>query len=137
MTETTRAERLQAFMQRYEATPTTWGADDCSASAAKWLEEETGIRVDFPVYATQDEGLAIKRGAGGLLPIWQERLDAVRVHERYGEPQLGDIGIIDTRLYGQIGFIALQASIIAVRRADAGWHFMGPIRKFVKVWAVE
>lgn len=132
-----RSERLAAFMERYSDLPTTWGVDDCSACPARWLEEETGRAVAYPAYSSPDEAAAVKLRAGGLLSIWESQLADAGVFERAGEPQLGDVAILDSRLYGQIGCIVLAGRVAAVRKLGGGWHPIGPVRQFVKVWAVE
>lgn len=136
-----RIERLRAFLERYQGKPVTWGIDDCSACPALWVAEETGWKVDYPSYSSEAEGLALKARHGGLVPIWDERIGEHLV-ERFDDPQPGDVGIIDTRLWGQIGGIILAGGIIALRKETpdklkGGWHPFGPVRRFEKVWAVE
>lgn len=132
----TRAQRLQAFLARLEGKPVVWGKDDCSATPALWVAEETGLRVDYPAYSTEAEALALKANAGGLVPIWNDRLSRIGIYERIGEPELGDVAVVETRLYGQLGGIVAQARILIIRKDNGGWHPFGPVRRFAKVWAL-
>lgn len=131
-----RADRLTAFVERFKEKPAAWGEDDCSAAPARWVAEETGRVVDYPVYSSEAEALALKQEAGGLAPIWEDRLGRVGMFERFDEPRLGDVAIVDTRLYGEIGGIVAHGRVVLIRKDSGGWHPFGPVRQFVKVWAM-
>lgn len=132
-------DRLNAFLSLYEGKPVTWGVDDCSACPALWVREATGRRVDYPTYRTEGEALALKHANGGLVPIWSDRLGRIGIFERFTDPACGDVAIIETRLWGEIGGIVLSGGVMAIRKHGpdgvGGWHPLRP-RQFARVWAI-
>jgi len=126
---------LTAFLERLEGAPTVWGATDCSATPWLWLRQR-GIAARLPAYASREEARAIVARHGDLVATWDACLDGTGVGERFGDPQLGDIAVIDTRLHGQIGGILATGGILAIRKDDGHFAWFGPVRRFEKVWAI-
>lgn len=129
-----RADDLAAFLEPYAEKPVEWGADDCTACCAKWLWRN-GHPFDLPPYSSKREAQAIIVRHGGLVEAWDAFLPA-SIGERFETPELGDIGIIDTRLHGPVGVIIAQGGICLWRDEHRGFHWIKP-RSFIKVWAVE
>lgn len=130
-----RAARLQAFLTRFEGVPVVWGESDCSAAPALWWNEETGRKVELPAYSSREEAHAIIRRRGGLDAVWDDIAAQAGACQRYGDPEVGDVAIIDTRLHGQIGGICGAGRILIIRKDNGGWHPFGPVRQFVRVYA--
>lgn len=130
---TTRADRLTAFLERFEGKPVVWGLDDCSAAPALWLAEETGIRVKLPDYATKEAAYAQIAKVGGLVNLWSARLE---LPERIGFPHLGDVGVIDMRRTGPVGVIFGTSGVAFPRAEKGGWGMLVP-RSYLKVWAID
>lgn len=129
------AERLSAFLRTISDEPVEWGRNDCSAVPQRWLIEN-GIVPELPVYQSRDEAHAIIDRHGSLVAAWDWCLRNDPLPERYAAPRLGDIAVVDTRLYGQIGGIVAEGGILVIRRDDGGFHWFGPVRRFEKIWAV-
>lgn len=130
-----RSGRLRSFIEELAGTPVVWGQSDCSAAPAKWIEREFGLSLDLPAYNSREEAHRCVTAAGGLANLWSGIAIPGGLYEIYGEPQLGDIGIVDTRLYGQIGGIFADGRVLIVRKDNGGWHPFGPVRKYVKAFS--
>ena len=130
-----RADRLKTFVSTFAAGPVVWGKDDCSAAPTEWLRQECGIDVALPRYRSREEAQAVVASFGGLSEAWRSLAIENGLNVRYGEPELGDIGVIDTRLYGEVGGILASGRVFLVRKDSGGWHAMGPIREFAVVFA--
>lgn len=130
-----RAARLQAFLERFDGAPAVWGKNDCSAAPALWWSEETGKKVELPAYSSRDEAHAIIERMGGLDAVWDDIAARAGAMERFGDPEVGDVAIIDTRKYGLIGGICGAGRILIIRKDNGHWHPFGPVRQFVKVYA--
>lgn len=129
------ADELAAFLQSLEGVPTVWGETDCSATPWRWLRAR-GISASLPAYASREEARAIVARHGDLVATWDACLDGSGVGERFGDPHLGDIAVIDTRLHWQIGGIVAHGGILAIRKDDGHFAWFGPVRRFEKVWAI-
>jgi len=127
-------DKLLAFLEQFEGKPMVWGRDDCTASCALWLQAN-GYDVPIWPYASQDEAHRLIREAGGLVNIWDGSLAAAGLMERFDRPALGDVAIIDTRTFGQVGVICGSGGICWWRKNEGGF-WLTP-RNFVKVWAVS
>lgn len=125
-------DRLSAFLKPYAEKTVTWGEDDCTAVAARWLWEN-GHSFALPRYTSRREAQEIIIRHGGLVETWRALLPA-SVAET-GDPQLGDIGIIDTRKFGPVGVIFAAAGVCLWRRDEGGFHFIKP-RTFLRAWAI-
>lgn len=130
------AERLSAFLRTISDEPVEWGRNDCSAVPQRWLVEN-GIAADLPVYGSRDEAHAIIARHGSLVATWDWCLRKDPLPMRYDQPRLGDVAVVDTRLYGQVGGIVAEGGILVIRKDDGGFHWFGPVRRFEKVWAVS
>lgn len=134
-----RADRLRAFLDELQSKPVEWGVSDCSAAPARWVEHETGVCLGLPSYRSREEAHALIAAVGGLDRLWSEYLAPAGLFERIGAPELGDVAVVDTRRYGQIGGICAAGGILLIRKdagETGGWKPFGPVRQFVKVWAV-
>lgn len=129
-------DRLAEFLRAASEEPVEWGWNDCTATPCRWLREN-GHNVRMPAYASRDQAHAIIRMRGDLVATWDSALAPARIYERMGAPQLGDVAIIDTRIYGQIGGILADGGILVIRKDDGGFHWFGPVRRFLKVWAAS
>lgn len=126
-----RSDRLTAFLERFPREP-VWGEDECTAAPGQWVREE-GHVFTLPAYRNRAEAQAIIARHGSLAATWDALLG---LPHRIGEPELGDVAVIDTRRYGQIGGICALGRILIIRRDSGGWAWFGPVRAFVNVWAV-
>ena len=132
--EIDRATNLQAYVDAVAGKPVAYGVDDCTMWSARWVERVTGFPVPTRPYRSKSEALALIAAAGGLVNIWTDALDAIGIFERYDMPRLGDVGIIDTHLFGQVGVIVADGGFV-LWRATEGVSVLRP-RKFVKVWSI-
>jgi len=128
-----RAGALAAFLKPFAEKPVEWGIDDCTAVCARWLWQN-GHAFELPIYRTRREAQAIIIRHGGLVATWDALLPT-SIGERIGSPELGDIGIIDTRRYGPIGIIVAEGGVCLWREEHGGFHWIKP-RDFLKVWAL-
>jgi len=134
----TKVDRLKAFLEATGAHPVIWGVDDCSAAPVAWMAQETGKRIRLPTYSNRDEAQAVIASFGGLSSAWESIAREHGIPERYeANAQLGDVAVIQTRIYGEIGCIVAAGRIACCRLADGGWHMLGPVRQFEKVYAVD
>lgn len=131
----TREQQLQAFVEAVEGKPVEWGVDDCTSWCAAWVRDLTGRDVPFSAfYATLDEAHALIDEAGGLDVLWTEALAQADIFSTPYPPQLGDVGIVNTSRFGNVGVIFAQDGI-ALWRAEAGTGLLRPrARDIVKVW---
>lgn len=130
------SDELRVFLEEENGKPSVWGRSDCSATPCMWLRR-LGHDVRLPAYSSKDEARAIVARHGSLVAAWDHFLAGTEIGERIGDPVLGDIAVIDTRLHGQIGGILAQGGILAIRRDEGGFAWFGPARRFEKVWAVS
>lgn len=132
---------LRTFLEEEDAKQHKWGECDCTFTPGKWLAR-IGFDVRFGSYRTEEEARAIIAQHGSLVGVWERHLDRANIFERFDEPRLGDVAIIDTHSAGQIGCIVAHGRIAAVRRnatreGEGGFAWIGPVRNFVKVWAAS
>lgn len=128
-----RAYRLREFVDSFDNVPMVWGVNDCTMFPALWFERESGIRLPKAVYSSRDEATRLIDEAGGLDAIWTNQLASFGVFESYGQPGLGDVGLIETRLFGLVGVIFAMPG--GYWRSENGTIAM-PIRKAHKWWKV-
>lgn len=129
--------RLNQFIEPYKNKRFEWGKDDCTMLPAKWLAHYLGLPLPDIQYSTDAEAHAIIEDRGGLVVVWDDWLSSHGVRERIGEPKMGDVAIIDTRLHGHVGGICASGRVLLMRTDKGGVTFFGPVRKFVKVWAAS
>lgn len=134
------AEQLRAHIDAAQESESTWGVSDCSKWAASWVEQlHPGRKIALPKWSSREEAYQLIEAAGSLERLWSGALagfdaEHVRLFET-GRPQLGDVGIIDTGRYGQVGGIFLHGEYFAWR-AEKGVAFLVP-RTIVKAWSIE
>jgi hypothetical protein len=131
----TRAELLQSFVER-ATEPVIWGKDDCTAWAADWIEIATGVVVPRLDYSSEAEAKALIADRGGLLAIWNWALTKAELYPTR-EPELGDVGLVDTRLLGPVGVIFGHAGLAMRRRNEGGvWTFSTAHRALIRAWSI-
>ncbi len=129
------AEPLRSFLDEAQASESVWGVSDCSKWAATWVAQvRPDQQIDLPHWSSREEAMQLIEQAGSLERLWSDALAATRLFET-GRPQLGDVGIIDTGRYGQVGGIFLHGEYFAWR-AEKGVAFLIP-RTIVKAWSIE
>lgn len=131
----TRSELLASFVDR-AVEPVRWGVDDCTMWAANWVEIASGRAVATHSYDTEDKARALIERHGGLLNIWDRALGDAGFFESY-DPQLGDVGLVDTRLSGPVGVIFAAGGLGLRRKAGGGvWTFSTARRALIKAWSI-
>lgn len=135
------AEPLRAHIDAAQECESVWGVSDCSKWAAAWVEQiHPGRSIALPRWSSREDAYRLIDAAGSLERLWSEALAGfdlerdIRLFET-GRPQLGDVGIIDTGRYGQVGGIFLHGEYFAWR-AEKGVAFLVP-RTIVKAWSIE
>lgn len=130
----TRAETLQAFVASVEGKPVAWRTDDCCAWPAEWVRTLTGRSVALPFYDSEEGAHALVDSVGGLDVLWTRLLAPLEIYATPFEPVLGDIGVVKTARYGDVGVIFAEDGI-ALWRASNGVALVRPRRStMVKVW---
>lgn len=133
----TKAEALRSFVNRTQGVPVIWGESDCSTWPAQWIIDQTGANVEWPEYSTREEAQQIIDAAGGLDAVWHEIATEAGLERVWDAPILGDIGIIDTRLYGYVGGIFADGGAFCWR-AEKGVLIMSPNRNYIKgIWRIR
>lgn len=127
-------EQLRAYIEAAHGDPVVWGVSDCSAWSARWVEQVTGRTVTMPAWQSPEEAYALIADAGSLTALWTDALLATGVWLT-GVPQAGDVGVIDTGRFGQVGGIFLAGGYFAWR-AENGTRFLIP-RHIVKAWSIR
>ncbi|MDE3797591.1 hypothetical protein I7G59_09655 [Sinorhizobium meliloti] len=128
------SERLRAFIAEAQESESVWGVSDCSKWAAAWVEQVHGRKIKLPRWRSRDQAHRLIAKAGSLDRLWSDALAEFRLFET-GRPQLGDVGVIDTSRYGQVGGIFVHGEYFAWR-AETGVAFIVP-RIIVKAWAIQ
>lgn len=131
---TAREAALQAFVDAAAAQPLVWGVSDCSSWAARWVETATGRAPVLPLYRSRDEAHALIAAAGGLSRLWDDALGAIGIYTT-SAPELGDVGIIDTRAHGPVGIVFAHGGI-GYWRGEVGAAGIAP-RRIVRAWRVD
>lgn len=123
-------QKLEDFINAYNEKDVVWGEDDCTAWAAKWVEIATGNQIELPPYQTQEQAHEIINEAGGLVELVNQYLGFLY---EYGEPELGDIAVIETARSGLVTVIMLQ-NFAAVWRGDTGVKAFRVRPSFIKAY---
>ncbi|WP_085025295.1 DUF6950 family protein [Ensifer aridi] len=126
-------EPLLAFLEAAQESECVWGVSDCTRWAADWVEQVHSRSLELPHWSSRDEAHRRIEIAGSLERLWSGRLAVFGLFET-GRPQLGDVGVIDTGRYGQVGGIFLHGEYFAWR-AETGVAFLVP-RVIVKAWSI-
>lgn len=129
----TRADRVMAYARSFEGLDVTWGKDDCSMFVAGWVEQETGQPLALPSYASRDEAYARIAAAGSLAALWGDIANEAGIMET-GAPDLGDVAVIETARFGQVGVICLYNGACLWRETKGVTIF--PPRQIVAAWRV-
>ncbi|WP_368517488.1 hypothetical protein [Rhizobium sp.] len=128
---------LRAYVEAAEKQPVVWGESDCSAWAAKWVGAFHGRKLSVPHWRSQVEARQLIAEAGSLAALWTKVLSEYGLQQRYGAPEAGDVGIIETQVAGQVGVIFIHDALVVWRGEPAGARFLRPHPKaIVKVWAL-
>lgn len=131
----TRAELLEEFVGR-ASEPTIWGQSDCTMWAANWVRLVSGRPVATLSYASEAEARTLIERHGGLLNIWDSSLAGAGFFESH-DPQLGDVGLVETRLSGPVGVIFGADGLALRRKHDGGvWTFSTARRALIKAWTI-
>lgn len=126
---------LGAHVEAVERKPVVWGVNDCTMWTAGWFERVRGYALDLDTYSSKDEAMALVEEAGSLADLWSDAL-AGNLEEQFGEPEFGDVGVIRSRLFGQVGGIFGDDGVF-FWRADRGTALLRPRKNtIVKVWAI-
>ncbi|MCA1368067.1 hypothetical protein I6F15_11705 [Bradyrhizobium sp. BRP14] len=126
-------EPLRAFLDAAQDSDSIWGVSDCSKWAAAWAEQVHRRKIKLPRWRSREEAHRLIAKAGSLEALWSRSLADFGLFET-GRPQLGDVGVIDTGRYGQVGGIFLHGEYFAWR-AETGVAFVVP-RIIVKAWSI-
>ncbi|KKX28222.1 hypothetical protein [Rhizobium sp. LC145] len=128
-------ELLQDHIDAVSSKDAQWGVDDCSPWADEWQAMFTGERViPEPDWHSWEEAEAKISAAGSLCALWEEALIGELLWET-GAPEFGDVGIINTRIAGQVSGIFLDHGRF-VWRVRRGVSMLMP-REIVKVWTFQ
>lgn len=112
-----------------------FGIDDCSPWADAWQALFTGERViPNPDWHSWGEAEAKIKSAGSLCALWDEAIYGKPLYQT-GAPEFGDVGIIETRIAGQVSGIFLDHGRF-VWRVRNGVSFLMP-RTIVKAWTFD
>jgi len=136
--ETARRRRvLRAMCAEVADTEPVYGVDDCSAWPAQWVANITGRTLDMPVWHSRAEAEAMMDDAGGLMPIWDQVLGPAGFGVRAGMPRFGDVGVIKTFGFRDVGVIFCELGSAAWRAHRGGVRFLAPRHHTIlKVWAI-
>ena len=126
----TRAERLMAYIEAELGKPVAWGRDasDCSSWAARWVERETGKRLDMPAYRDEAAARSLMTESGGLVNLWNDVLGRAGLCSTL-DPGIGDVGVL-RMMHGQSGCI-FGANGTAFVRGMEGPAVIGPGKKTI------
>lgn len=128
--------KLRAFIERFDGKPVVYGKDDCAPFAAQWVKEATGRSMAIPFYDSREGGQELIRKAGGLADLCDRLMSEAGLHERYGEPEFGDVGILRTNAFGDVGGIFAHAGHFLWRHTDGVGVVAPRVRFILKVWAI-
>ncbi|MDK4704335.1 hypothetical protein PH562_18930 [Rhizobium sp. CNPSo 4062] len=128
---------LRAYVEAAEKQPVVWGESDCSAWAARWVSSFHGRKLIAPHWRSSVEARQLVADAGSLAALWTKVLSEYGLQLRYGAPQAGDVGILETRVSGQVGVIFIHDALVVWRGEPVGARFLRPHpQAIVKVWAL-
>lgn len=127
---------LRAFVEEFDGRPVVYGTDDCAPFAALWVARATDRRLAVPFYDSREGGQILIRAAGGLLELCDALMTDAGFGERYGEPEFGDVGILRTNAFGEVGGIFAHAGHFLWRHAEGVGILVPRPRYILKVWAI-
>lgn len=128
---------MRAFVDEFDGRPVTYGKDDCAPFAGLWIERATGRKLALPSYGSREGGQELIRKADGLVELCDALMADAGFFQRYGEPEYGDVGILRTSAFGDVGGIFAHAGHFLWRHAE-GVGLIVPRQRFIlKVWAIS
>lgn len=127
---------LAAYIGASADLPHEWGKSDCTSWAAAWIESVHQRRVRRPLWKNKAQAEALIARRGSLLDLWSDVLDEFGLLRGHGEPQAGDVGLIETHLAGVVGGIFVQHGLFAWRGEPFGSKILH-IRKHVAYWSIR
>lgn len=126
------SEKLRTHIETVQGKEAVFGIDDCSPWADMWQAQFTGERVvPEPEWRSWDDVERMIRDKGSLCALWDEALIGKPLCET-GFPEFGDVGIVNTRVAGQVSGIFLDHGRF-VWRVKNGVAYMAP-REIIKAW---
>lgn len=128
--------KLRAFIEEFDGRPVAYGRDDCAPFAALWVERATGRKLAIPPYDSREGGQELIRAAGGLVELCNDLMASAGFHQRYGDPEYGDVGILRTHAFGDVGGIFAHAGHFLWRHAEGVGIVVPRARYIQKVWAI-
>jgi hypothetical protein len=127
---------LTLFIAETADMPLVWGESDCTAWAASWVARIHGRAIRMPRWRSRAEAQALIAAAGSLEALWSPALADFGLTRRSGAPEPGDVGIIDTRVAGQVGVVFLHDRLVAWRAEPAGVRAIRP-KTVIGIWALQ
>lgn len=117
--------------------------NDCCAWPARWIEYAFYVKIELPYYSNRKEADALLKEAGSMEALWSRALQGVAtpIGTDPEKARLGDVGIMQTHRFGQIGLIIAaphQAFYRCERREDEVGVAGGVVRprNMVQIWRV-
>lgn len=130
------SELLKEFIEGFNGRPVTYGVDDCAPFAGLWITKATGRKVSLPPYDSREGGQELIRSAGSLVAVCDHCLSEAGIFERFGSPALGDVGILRTAGFGDVGGVFGAGGYFFWRHAE-GVAVLRPRERYIlKVWAL-
>lgn len=131
-----RRKKLRELAESLNGVECKYGVNDCSMFPAQWISDISGKELDIPFYDSRAAGNKLINEAGGLVNIWAGILGLAGFTERFDQPEFGDIGIMETRAFGEVGIIFCDCGL-ALWRSENGTAIISPRQKTIlKVWAI-
>lgn len=113
-----------------------YGINDCSMFPAQWVADITDKELNLPYYDTPESGKKIIDASGGLVNVWSNILEPAGFQQCHNTPVFGDVGVIKTRAFDDVGVIFCDLGLALWRTPD-GTTFISPRAKTIlKVWTV-
>lgn len=126
---------LKEHIASVEGKEAIFGVDDCSPWADQWQSKFTGERVVAePSWQSWEDVQQMISERGSLCALWEDALVGKPLWET-GVPEFGDVGIIDTRVAGQVSGIFLDRGLF-VWRVKTGVSYLTP-RRIIKAWTFQ
>lgn len=133
--ENTLHDRLRSHFQSVDGVLVEWGISDCTAWTRSWICK-CGHNLAPLTYRSQSEARRLIVGAGSLAALWDEWLAPAGIFQTIF-PQAGDVGIIETASFGQVGGIWIDGGGL-LWRAENGATLLYPRAKsIVKSWGIQ
>lgn len=127
---------LRAFIEEFDGKPVSYGVDDCAPFAGLWVERATGRKLAIPRYDSREAGQVLIQKAGGLVELCDDLMAEAGFRHRYGDPEYGDVGILRTNAFGDVGGIFAHAGTFLWRHAEGVGIIVPRARYILKVWAI-